>query len=475
MTIADVPAGQPANTAGKNGQAISMRNGRDGFNSVITAPGKGRNEIAAPLAPLDPLGTASRQDKLVSLADVKPGKVRWLFPNLIPLGSITVLDGAKGEGKSALANDLAARLTAGELMPLCNGEPVSGGAILLQAEDDLGATVKASIEAAGGDPGRIRVYTQAEPLYLDSQEDLAIIRQAAEEIDARLLVADPFSEFFTKSLKDEKTIRISFRRLRKLAEDLRMAVILIRHFTKSGTSALYRGLGGVAVANVARSALVVGHDPSSEDPYRHVLALNRCNLPRNRDVSLIYRTVKRGDAIVVDWLGESKYSADDLVSAARSPDDRSQLEEACYVLYSILATNEGSMPATEVYEAAKDGLVTIGTLKRAKKMLRVRSRRKTVRIGNDGKPITDDKPATDAKPATDGKAAEDSKARTFVQWIWQLPDDEDLLRPYKERLAREQTEDNTESVQAEKEKGQGPLADGAAGTGDDNQPPTPVA
>ena len=34
------------------------------------------------------------------------------------------------------------------------------------------------------------------------------------------------------------------------------------------------------------------------------------------------------------------------------------------------------------------------------------------------------------------------------------PDDEDLLRPYKERLAREQAEDKTESVQAENEKGQ---------------------
>ena len=195
-----------------------------------------------------------------------------------------------------------------------------------------------------------------------------------------------------------------------------MAAILVRHITKSGAHALYRGLGGVAVANSARSALVVGHDPSSEDPYRHILALNRCNLPRDRDVSLAYRTVRRGDAIVVEWLGESRYSADDMVAAARSPDDHSQLEEACRVLYSILATG-GPMPATEVCQAARLGLVSAGTLKRAKKMLRVRSCRRSYRIANDG------------------------ETATVVRWLWQLPDDESLLRPYREWLAKEQAED----------------------------------
>ncbi len=307
-------------------------------------------------------------------------------------------------------------------MPFCHGEPISGGVILLQAEDDLGATVKASIEAAGGDPRRIRVYTKDEPLYLDDADDLSIIRQAAKEIDARLLVADPFSEFFSKTLKDEKIIRDSFRLLRKLAAELMMAVILIRHFTKIGTHALYRGLGGVAVVNSARSALVVGHDPSSDDPYRHVLALNRCNLPRNRDISLAYRTLKQGDAIVIEWQGESKYSADDVVTAAKNPDDHSQLDEACYILYAILTTHGGPMAATDIYQAAKDGLVSVGTLKRAKKMLRVCSRRKSVQIIENG------------------------TTKTTVQWVWQLPDDQDLLRPYQERLLREQEDDGSTST-----------------------------
>jgi hypothetical protein len=199
-----------------------------------------------------------------------------------------------------------------------------------------------------------------------------------------------------------------------LAASIKLAVVLIGHPTKSGSNSLYRGLGGVAVINAARAALVVGHDPSSEDPYQHVLAFHRGNLPRTRDRSLVYRTVRHGDAIVIEWLGDSKYSADDIVAAAHNTDAHSQLQEACYVLYSILTTHEGPMPATEVYSAAQEALVSVGTLKRAKKMLKVRSRRES---------------------HTDLPAA-DRAAKT--QWLWELPDDVEFLRPYQEQFLREQ-------------------------------------
>jgi hypothetical protein len=146
----------------------------------------------------------------------------------------------------------------------------------------------------------------------------------------------------------------------------------------------------------------------------------------------VYRTVKQGDAIVIEWQGESKHSADDIVAAAQSPDDQSQFEEACYILYSILTTNRGPMAATDVYHAAKDGLVSVGTLKRAKKMLRVRSRRKSVEI---------------AVPQS-----KSGETTTIVRWVWQLPDDKDLLRPYQQRLLREQKENKIGSVETVKQE-----------------------
>ena len=402
---------------------------RDSQAAKETKRVKGLNELLEPLEHLSSRrrrsARAKNRRKLLPLNEVSDETIQWLFHNLIPRGNITILDGAKAEGKSTLTYDLAARLTAGTPMPFCDGDPITGGVILLQAEDDLGATVKKSFLAAGGVAEKVRVFSKTDSLFLDDPEDLKLIQAAAKEIKAKLLVADPCTEFFAKNLKDERTIRESFRLLRALAASLNMAVILVRHFTKSGTNALYRGLGGVAVMNAARAALVVGHDPSSDALYQHVLAFNRGNLPRTRDVSLVYRTVNRGDAIVVEWMGDSKYSADDLIAATHNADDHSQLQDACYVLYSILLAEGAPVPATAVYEAAKEALVSISTLKRAKKLLKVRSRRKSFDIEVTG---ADDK----------------TELQTVIGWTWELPNDKDLLAPYKIRFDREIAEDALE-------------------------------
>ena len=238
---------------GTNGSARGQNSG-SAIPLPVVGDGKGTRNHCVPCA-LDPLPLGQPADKTSSWSSPtwRAARSGGSCRAFVPLGTLTALDGQKGEGKSAIVNDWAARVTAGKLMPFCDGEPIGGGAILLDAEDDLGATVKASIEAAER-PREVRVYTKAEPLYLDDPEDLAVVRQAAKEIDARLLVADPFSEFFSRTLKDEKTIRNSLRLLRALAADLLLAVILVRHFTKIGTHALYRGLGGVAVINAARGA-----------------------------------------------------------------------------------------------------------------------------------------------------------------------------------------------------------------------------
>jgi len=41
------------------------------------------------------------------------------------------------------------------------------------------------------------------------------------------------------------------------------------------------------------------------------------------------------------------------------------------------------------------------------------------------------------KAEDDGKQIE---RQTVIRWVWELPDDEELLRPYKERFEREQRE-----------------------------------
>ena len=56
---------------------------------------------------------------IVPLAQVKAEQQGWLWPNRIPLGAITLLEGDPGQGKSTITYDLAARVSSGRPLPSC--------------------------------------------------------------------------------------------------------------------------------------------------------------------------------------------------------------------------------------------------------------------------------------------------------------------------------------------------------------------
>src|SRR4051794_15612074 len=78
----------------------------------------------------------------VRLDTVKAKPVRWLVPDLIPRGNLTMIAGDGGHGKSAATLDLIARLSKGE--PAFGLDYKPGGpaeSLLISCEDDLADTV----------------------------------------------------------------------------------------------------------------------------------------------------------------------------------------------------------------------------------------------------------------------------------------------------------------------------------------------
>src|SRR5262249_62338312 len=67
----------------------------------------------------------SRQGERFDFADIDPlracGPIEWLWPGRIPYGTVTVIEGAAGSGKTRLAFDLAARM--GARLPGPGGAP----------------------------------------------------------------------------------------------------------------------------------------------------------------------------------------------------------------------------------------------------------------------------------------------------------------------------------------------------------------
>jgi hypothetical protein len=316
----------------------------------------------------------SNSRRLIRMAEVEKESVDWVWKDYLAAGTITVLSGDPGQGKSLLACDLSARITQGQPMPGCIEEAPPAGVVLIPGEDNVSATVKPALAAAGADLNRILVYDPREfsnrPLILP--DDLSLVQEAVAEVQARLIVIDPAPEFFNCNSNSEQSVRRALRPLAELAESAKLAILLILHLNKHcTTNSLYRTIGSIAWNAAARAVWQAMPDPIASDPHRHVLVVVKSNLaaPPTR----AYRTLKVSDQLTVDWLGITDVGVNQL--SHEEHEKRSKKRDAMEVLFLIL--REGPRSAKDVYREAREHGVATKTLQCAKAILGVESGRRT--------------------------------------------------------------------------------------------------
>ncbi len=188
---------------------------------------------------------------IVQLSDVVAETVRWLWHGWMPSGTLVVLDGDPGLGKSTLTLDLTARITTGRLMPPGEGGDLRGPGcvLLLGAEDVLRYTVRPRLDAAGADNERVFAlegFRAADgherpvglPADLERMEEFIVGRGIS------LVVVDPLMAYLGTDIDAHKDqdVRRCLRPLARLAERTGTTILLLRHLNKlSGGPALYRG------------------------------------------------------------------------------------------------------------------------------------------------------------------------------------------------------------------------------------------
>lgn len=310
---------------------------------------------------------------LISMAALKSAEPEWLWINRIPLGGITLLEGDPGHGKSTLTDDLVARLTSGRAMPLSDGtvQVPAAGAVLLRGEESLKAVVRPRLEAAGANLKKILAIGGSDSFRLP--DDLEVLRQGVLEVGAKLIVIDPLPQFVDANLNSSSATQKALGPLALLAGELNIAVVVVRHLGKSASrNSIYRGLGSVSIIGLARSALLVASDPTSDDKHQHMLVLNKSNLASARAVS--YRTEKNGNgALTLNWLGHVSQSAEALAAGGDSVLECSELERAMDFLYGVLV--DGDKRQKEILSLAKEADLAKRTLYRAKRVMKIRSKR----------------------------------------------------------------------------------------------------
>ena len=343
-------------------------------------------EAAAPWTPDNPASFVRGTPVLTCLADVQAEPIRWLWPERIALGKVTLLVGDPGLGKSFITLDMAARVSTGTPWPDCPQilNPV-GGVVLLSAEDDLADTIRPRLDAAGADVSRIMAMEAVKVAEINGPERQGLFN-LAKDIDAlahaieqtpgcRLVILDPITAYLggTDSHKNAE-IRSLLAPLSDLASNHGVAVVAVTHNRKGDGSAIHRAMGSLAFIAAARAAFSVGKDPGDPTGRRRFMVPTKNNIG-NDETGLAYTLASAScnDTAVVEWEADPvEISADDLLATytTKSPGpDPVERDEATVWLAEALA--DGPRPAKELLAQAKKDGISEGTLKRAKRELGV--------------------------------------------------------------------------------------------------------
>lgn len=317
------------------------------------------------------------------MSDVEPVSVSWLWPDRIPYGKMTLLAGDPGLGKSFVTLDIAARLSSGTPWPDRGDESVEPeNTVILSAEDDAADTIRPRLDAAGADVSRIhyvdgvRRSSDGGDAYFNFDDDMLSLERLIKETAASLVIVDPISAYLSKrDSHNNSDIRGILGPLGDMAGRNGCAIIVVTHLNKSsGSRALYRSMGSLAFAAAARIAWLIAQD--NDDPARRLMLPMKSNLIE-QPAGIAYH-LEDGQ---VRWHDE-KVAVD--ADSVLGVDTREQSErnDAATWLAETLAI--GPMPVKEIEQAAEAECITRATLRRAKKLLGVKSLREGG-VGSSGK------------------------------------------------------------------------------------------
>jgi hypothetical protein len=329
---------------------------------------------------LQPGGIVSR-----SAADIEPLPVEWLWDQLFPQGTISMLYGPRSLGKSLLTIEMASRVSRGEVWP--DGAPCAQGRVgILSAEDSPERTIVPRLIAAGADRDWIRIVSTMP----DLADDVGPLEEWIRKEQLRLLVVDPVTAFIGR-VDDHKNnqVRSVLYPIEQLADRTRCAILLMSHPRKgTGGSASDRLMGSSAYADAPRAAWMVLRDP--EDPVTRHLACAKANLAEDRVPGLSFQ-IDPGPEVegqvrpVIRWLPEPlTLSADELCSrldamARESEDQRVERSEAVEFLREFL--KHGPRAKQELDREAKGAGISTNALRKAAESLRVRKVKSGFRDG----------------------------------------------------------------------------------------------
>lgn len=354
------------------------------FKDLNESPLRGSGATLRALSRISNRNHGSRQIITERADQIKPRKLRWLWPERIPLGKITVFAGLPGEGKSLATVDITARVTTGSAYPDVKNPLAASEVLLVAEEDDPEDALVPRLLAANADRAKahiLRAVRVNNPFADDGLRldlDVELIEKCLEEHpEIRLVVIDPISNHLGGiSMVDEQEVRKVLTPLQGVARTHNVAIICVMHLNKKeGISAIHRVSGAGAFVGVARASWLFAQNAAAQSN-RYMMPLK--NNYAKEPTSLGYRMdavtveIESEDVLIprIEWLDELNLDVDQVIS---TPAKRPPREEAQGFLRDLLAN--GPIDASQVRAAAIGEGISERTLDRAKAALGVESRK----------------------------------------------------------------------------------------------------
>ena len=323
------------------------------------------------------------QAEVIPFDKITSVDIEWLWPNRIPLGTLTLIAGDPGVGKSFLTLNIASAVSTGGPWPdtpvsknrkeFIANNPSPGSVLIINSEDSPPRTMRPRLLEANANLSKIMLLPSVFHRDKDGHEygsqfniitDLFALEMAIQEIeDLKLLIIDPILAFFGQyDTRNDTYVRNVLSPLKKLASKYNIAVIGVMHLNKGSSSkAVYRTMGSLAFSSSARSIWLVSSIPGSSGSDRRLFIPVKHNMLEKP--SALAFEIK--DNRVVFENQPVNVSADFMLSPhidIESP----ELNRAIEWLINLLSDGR-KMPSQEIMKLAQLQFFKSRTLQRAKK------------------------------------------------------------------------------------------------------------
>lgn len=305
-----------------------------------------------------------------------PSEIQWWDQGRIAPGGITILDGDPGAGKTMLLCEAASQISNGRAArELASTGRWAQRGVLFITESDPARVIVPRLVASGADLTRVHFWGRKPSANYGGAPQLPgcldDMRRSVALLQVGLVVFDPVTSSMRAGTLGEQESRMALEPLVALCQEMNLICLVTRHMNKNQqASALYRGLGSIALVGCAHTALLVTRDP--RDREKRILSVTKNNLGASAK-PIMFRILPEHPACRIEWGEEIETDPDEILRGEEESGRRDAMEDSKRLLMTFL--QHDWKPAKAVIAEAESCGLKERTLRSAKAVLGVQSRR----------------------------------------------------------------------------------------------------